>query len=528
MADFGQPVAAGIQGPQAGLQTLSGLLGLKQQQLGIARQQIGLSQAQQQLSQETSQATQAQIHTANLQNLQGVDWKQYQTPNGYDIQAAQQKALEVGGADAAPFVSRLADMTTAGTGAKKALFSLSQDYQKPLRNTMALWAQDPKGKLSDLGAQLEADIGTFPKSAQANASQLVNSTLRLIAGGDLFTGRQKTLDQQKAQALMFARAGLAEGEVSGPGGLATPIPGVQSSGTQLIPTSTSRTNPSQVTKGTPITDESVEATLPNGQKVIINLAKGTAQPVGSGGVSTSGGGNGEAPQGPAITAENDPNRPGANAPVQMQQQWTQALGQANKDVSAARDADQYGNNMSIAQEVRSLSHATNTGPGTPEWTRLVGTISSRFGGSQGVTNTQTLESFLDRQAASMRGAMGLPATNLGAEESKVIGGNIGMQGGALRAKNDYNEALAQGLHDYRQGLDKIAGFGGNASPTEVNRFRSEWAKYFNPIAYEYRLAQQRGDRNLQDAIAKSVSPSQAKRMMADLEITERLVKGLPP
>lgn len=233
--------------------------------------------------------------------------------------------------------------------------------------------------------------------------------------------------------------------------------------------------------------------------------------------------------GRVLTSETDPNRPGINAPGASWDAWKQSVAQAQSSVQGAREADaQYGNNMAIADQVRRLSEATKTGPGTPEWNRTIGLLTSRFGGSQGVTNVQTLESFLDRQAATMREGMGLPQTNAGEEAARVIGGNVGMQGGALRAKNDYNEALAQGLHDYRTGLDHVEGFTGDASPSAVNRFKAQWAANYDPLAYEYKLAKERGDTAAVAAITNRLSPTQARTMLAHLRATDRLVQGAAP
>ncbi|MGB6488448.1 MAG: hypothetical protein WBE91_16345, partial [Steroidobacteraceae bacterium] len=290
---------------------------------------------------------------------------------------------------------------------------------------------------------------------------------------------------------------------------------------------------------------------PSGQLMLIDRQSGRAYPLSAGAVGAPGPASGAAPpagpgvnrpgapgaqgfigrdaSGRVLTSETDPNRPGMNAPGASWDAWKQSVQQAQGSVQGAREADaQYGNQMAIADQVRRLSSQTNTGPGTPEWNRTVGLLTSRLGGSQGVTNVQTLESFLDRQAASMREGMGLPQTNAGEEAARVIGGNVGMQGGALRAKNDYNEALAQGLHDYRTGLDHVEGFTGDASPSAVNRFKGQWAANYDPLAYEYKLAKERGDTAAVGAITNRLAPAQARTMLAHLRATDRLMQGVAP
>lgn len=525
MPDFGAPVAQNVNAGN-GLQTLSDLMSLKQRQIGIAQQQLALAQGQQTLSQLTSQATVAAIKANQEKNLSQVNWKQYVQPDGsYDIDSAEKQALLVAPNIGPDFISRLSAMTQSSVAAKKAYYDLNQTYQDNVRAAFGTWAGDPKANISDLATQLDAIEENAPKDTQDSIRTIVNHTLGVIGGPDLITGAPKTLDQQKSQALAYSRVGLSPEQVSGPGGLATPVPGTVSTGTQVIPTTTNReTGITSAPNAPPVTNQSIEVTLPNGQVGVLDLATRK--------ISIAGGGNGAAQTPPApsaLTSDTDPAKPPANAPAATWAAWNQSVQHTQASVESARQSDaQYGNQMAIAEEVRDLSKGANTGPGTPEWTRLIGTLSSRFGGSQGITDVQTLESFLDRQAAGMREAMGLPATNAGAEQAQIIGGNIGMQGGALRAKNDYNEALAQGLHDYRRGLDRVAGFGGNASPTAVNQYRAQWTQYFNPLAYEYKLAKSRGDTEMVKSILSKVTKEQAATMVRDLKATDALSRGQLP
>ncbi len=537
MADFSAPapIAQNVNvNPAQGIQTLSSLLGLKRTQLAIAQQQIGLQQQQEELSSQTSAATIAGINAKQTQALSKINPRQYIGKDGsLDVQGLSQAAYSVAPNLASDYVARVGSASASMTAASKAMNSLNQKYQEPLRAAAAVGAADPNAKVSDIIANMELAKQDAPQNAQDTMDTVIQNLGTNLTGPDLATGQPKNPQQQKAILLGFARQGLSASEAAGVGGLATLGAGTASTGTQIIPTTTNRiTGVTQAANAPPVANLHNEVSLPNGQVAILNVATGQYE--------VAAGGNGGIPPGapkgfvpPAVTAANDPARPSGNAPAQVQAQWQKALLETNALVHSTRQEDQgYGNNMAVAQDIRSLSQTAGgakVGPGTPEWTRLVGSITSRFGGSQGVTDVQTLESFLDRQAASMTSAMGLPATNIGNEQARVISGNIGMQVGALRAKNDYNEALAQGLHDYRSGLDRVAGFGGNASPTTVNRYRNQWASVFNPMAIEYKLAQSRGDRKLMTAVAQSVTPGQARRMRADLEAMDSLAaKGELP
>ncbi len=71
MAEFGPPVAQNVAGPQQGLQTIAGIMGLKQQQLGIQQEQaeVGTAQAgQQQAAQRNTELQQAQALAVSAKN----------------------------------------------------------------------------------------------------------------------------------------------------------------------------------------------------------------------------------------------------------------------------------------------------------------------------------------------------------------------------------------------------------------------------------------------------------------------------
>lgn len=232
---FGAPVADQIAPPTAGLQTLSNLLGLKQQQLGIARQQIGLSQAQQELSQQTSQATMAGIQANQQQALQQVDWKQYVNPDGsLNVAAAQQKALQVAPNIGPEFISRLEAMSQGGAQTKQAFHHLGQSLQSGVRAAFGAWAADPKAKVTDLAATLEDMASNEPKSTRAQLEQIMGHSMRIIGGVNPVTGQPMTPEQQKAAAMAFARSGLTPGETVGSGGIAEPTPTTLNTGGAVL------------------------------------------------------------------------------------------------------------------------------------------------------------------------------------------------------------------------------------------------------------------------------------------------------
>jgi len=72
MADFGSPVAQNVNPAAQGIQTLSGLLGLKQQQLGLQSSQLGLQQQQQALAGGAADVQKKQAITQDLMTARQI------------------------------------------------------------------------------------------------------------------------------------------------------------------------------------------------------------------------------------------------------------------------------------------------------------------------------------------------------------------------------------------------------------------------------------------------------------------------
>lgn len=600
-ADFGAPVAQDVNvNPLQGIQTLSSLVGIAQQQ-----QQLQTQTAQRQLTQQEQQELQAGgafiSKAMNDPSYQNTDANG--NPDGTLNTAKLQRGI---GAVAPIFGAKYADQwidtANAITENRGRILDLSDAQSKILSDGLGAISQyqTNTGKpltspvLTNLVSQLRARLGNDP-----DANALIDHTL----GAAPSTGTMPSAQASSTNQAYVLRAKSAVDRVRsgqqpqvGQPGAATPSAGASAPGaapqgatpspldqmrlSAQVGGSTltapqyaaytgkdSQTHYAQVNPNAPGgLRADVGTTLPqgmtpserysvqpgpSGQLMLTDRQSGRVFPLSAGAAGASGTSSSGVPaaspsvnrggapaaqsfigrdaSGRLLTSESDPNRPGINAPSAAWSAWNQSVQQAQTSVQGAREADaQYGNQIAIAGQVRRLSEQTKTGPGTPEWNRTLGLLTSRFGGSQGVTNVQTLESFLDRQAATMREGMGLPQTNAGEEAARVIGGNVGMQGGALRAKNDYNEALAQGLHDYRTGLDHVEGFTGDASPSAVNRFKAQWAANYDPLAYEYKLAKERGDTAAVATITNRLSPAQARTMLARLRATDRLVQGASP
>lgn len=190
-------------------------------------------------------------------------------------------------------------------------------------------------------------------------------------------------------------------------------------------------------------------------------------------------------------------------------------GQADiqKSVELTRQADaDYGQNKHVNDTILKLSEDTATGPGTEAWHKMLGRVAGVAGGNQ-IADYQTIGAMLDRQAAMSAKQMGLPDTNAGLATAASLSGTTEYAPEALQTKVKLTDALVEGAHQYRQGLDKVIGTGPNQDLTRYNDFRAQWADNFDPNIFRAENAIQRGDKKELAAIKEEVGT----RGMAELK-----------
>jgi hypothetical protein len=446
MADFGSPVAAGVQGPQSGLQTLAGLLSLKQQGLSIQQQQLGLQQQSQTLKSQTAAATMATIDAQQKQAVSKVNWQSFTRPDGsYDTDGATAKMLEVA-PNHPEWAERLSQTGTAGAQAKQAFFNLSQQYQEPVRAAFGTWAADPNAKPSDLAAQLQAISENAPKSEQGNLDKIIKNTFGVMTGPDVFTGQPKTLQQQKGAALAYARAGLSPSETAGAGGVATAQPTALSTGGAIIPGSVAPPASGQAGAFTP-QGKPVPTTL---APTLVTPHPGAAPPVVVGGAAGV--------PGAAPTAKS------GSAPGGMPNWWTDAannaqLNQAKVAALGARVAagNQAANSSPAAIDALSRARAlmgttgTATGTGFPAIKDLRNTLASMGVDTAGAQDASELAKNLARYEAARAGSVG--DTDAARSLYEAGAPNTKMDSGAVKAV--IMQSL--GIEKMIQGYAKVVG-----------------------------------------------------------------------
>lgn len=426
MADFGSPVAQNVNPPNpgAGLQTLSSLMSLKQQQLGIARQQIGLQEAQQQLSSETSAATVAAVNSQQTKALSQLNPKKWLQPDGsLDVDAATQDVMQVAPNLGPGYLARLQSMAQGSVATKQAYLSLNSDLQKGLRDIFGTWAGDPKAKPSDLAQQLQAWQETLPTGLQDAGQQIEDHVLKTLTGPNLVTGAPHSVNEQKAAALGYARAGLAPTEVAGPAGLATPATGIQNTGGAQVPFSQSRTTgavthePGSV--ATTISPQVV--TQPGTDAKYIVWPNGSVTPLGGpgavgGGSSSGGSGKGATGAPNASSAASGGAVAGTRAATNW---WQPAAGQtqllqANTAALAARlqAGNQAANSSPTAIDALTRARAllgtvgTATGTAFPAMKDFRNTLASMGVDTEGAQNASELAKNLSRYEAARAGSVG--------------------------------------------------------------------------------------------------------------------------
>ena len=543
MPDFPAPVASQIKppDPQAGIQTLSGFLGLRQQRqnLQTGQYQQEIAQAQSQQEQQTTRQRQAAA-----QFFQNYDVASHVGPDGtIDLdQALTNPQLKATG-DAYPVIaSNLIDIKNKQLQAKTGLANLTDNLRQQFYKNVGGLSTDSDvkaGNATGIGKTLDA-IDQFGQSGGPDAVR-VAATYKPIIQALQQSGKTEKLPEVLRNFQLQAQDASSQtnltrgtpGTMDTGGGLQ---PGVQDAFTGAF-TPAGKPIPKQL--GPEARAESVD--LGNGQRAILNRATGQYELVQPGPGQSSQTRN--APPGLAGTNSSPPQpfgrdaqgrvltaadaAPPANAPRADQENYRVAAAAARDHVSTVRDQDQgYGTNMAVASEIRRLSGSTTTGPGTTAFNQWAGTLGTRVGVD--ISDYQKLGAFLDRQSADLRKQMGLPGTNAGQETAAAISGNTEYQRKAIQAKNDYNEALTQGLHDYRQGLDRVESFTGDANPREVQRYRAAWTSNFDPRAYEYKLAKQRGDADAANSFLANLSPQQAKATAQKLRNLDKLTQGQAP
>lgn len=483
--------------PMAGINAYSGMLGIQQQRQGL--------QTGQQVLQQEQLKTQQQQGVQNF--FQNWDPSDHVGDDGTtDLDSALQSPQFKAAGNAKPAVMQaLLDIKQKQLTAKSSLAGLNSALVTQLGTAAGAYAKDddvledktdPKTQVNAGRAKVNALFDNFSAQSPdaARVAAIYKPLLQHVPQGKLTNA---------LQALQLQAQSASEQQ-----GQQNPVPGIINTGRELIPTVTPKAT------GVPqATGQVIPTQLPPGVTIVTD-ANGrsyryntqTGQIEGQVGAPTPGRTQGQG---------------GFTQPVPQQQ----AIQQSIEDTRKA-DAD-YGLNRHVNDQILRLSKNTATGPGTEIWHHALGAVMAPFGGDN-VADYQKIDAYLSRQAALSAKQMGLPDTNAGLATAASLSGTTGYQPDALQTKVKLTDALVEGAHQFRTGLDKVVGTGPNQDLSKYQAYRGAWAANFDPNVFRVENALKRGDKAELDEIRKEVGPAGMKTLAQKSANLRQLENGVIP
>lgn len=449
------PVATEIQPPPNALDSYSKILGIQQGQQNL---QIGAAA----LQSANAKASIDQRVARERQALAQIPWQNFQKEDGsFDEDGITKTAVAVAPTTGAEFAQHFNDMNRGSAETKAAWLGLDKEARSGIQSILGAWGADPNAKVGELASELQQYRDSAPAGSQKKLDTIIDHSMRVMG---------MVPDSAKPRiAMTLARAGLGQSELSGPGGLGTPIKGTayDRSG-NLVGTTQNQTTgglsqaPGGMAAG-PAPAVSIR-TDANNQQFVVDQSGRVLGKLG-----------GPAPGGTIGAA-------GFTQPVADQPAVMAELREARAATS------QGGVTRNVNQHLLDLSDETKTGPGT----QTLQGIAAALGMPSG-SRYQEISAYLDRQAALQAQVMGVPNTNAGLAAAERATGTTEYTPQALREKVKFFDALNSGAMAYRQGLDKAVGTGATPDLSKYQAFRSAWTKNFDPDIYRAEDAQRRGD-----------------------------------
>lgn len=454
MPDAIQPVGAMIQPPDfsKGLSTLSGILGVRQQQQGLA---IG----QQKLQQE-------QLQTAQQQGVQSFfqtwDPSEHIADDGStDLDSAlQSKQFKAAGNAKPAIMQALLDIKNKQLGNKQALSSLNKDLVTQFGTGMGALAKDddvvadktdPATGVNTGRAKIDQFLTNFGKLSPdaARIAQIYGPITQHAPPGKLATG--VTAMQLQAQSASEQQAQQ------------NPAMGTFDTGTQIVPYTANRATGIPQPTGQAINKQSVIAT-PKGPLAVSTPATGTLTPI-----HTAGGG----PELNIPTADVETQR---NIAAGVTQRVQQAQTAAN-NTTQAQDA------LSRARAILDSPESPNTGAGFQRVQGLRNLMSTMGIDTQGASDANSLVKNLARYEAARATQAGLGGTDAARELAHNGSPNVNVDNAALRGIVTQSLATEKALSAYANIQTRTK------NPDALTKNEADFRSIPNLIqGYEYGLA----------------------------------------
>lgn len=453
MVDAVQPVGAMIQppDPNRGISTLSGILGIRQQQQGLAI-------AQQQLQQE-------QLKTQQARGVQDFfsswDPSEHMGEDGStDLDSALTSKEFKNAGNAKPAIMQaLLDVKSRQLGNKQQLVSLNKDLVTQFGTGIGALAKDddvledstdPKTGVNIGRAKVDQFLGNFGKLSPdaARIAQIYGPLTDHAPPGKL--SKAVGMLQMQAQSASEQQAQQ------------NPVMGSFDTGTQILPYTANRATGIPQPTGQAINRQNVVAT-PAGPLAVSTPARGTLTPLATRG-----------PQELNTTAAQQAVNVGSAQGITGRIQQAQAA--ANNTVQA-QDA------LNRARTILDSPGAPNTGA-LVEWKRNIKNLLSTAGiDTQGADDTNSLIKNLARYEASRATQAGLGGTDAARELAHNGSPNISIDNAALKGIVTQSLATEKALSAYANIQAKTRDAG------QMARNEADFRSIPNLIqGYEYGLA----------------------------------------
>lgn len=486
MADFGSPIAQNVNPVGQGVQTLSGLLGIKQQQqalqTGAYQQQSAQAEAQQQ--QQTAGQRAGIAHF--MSNFDPTKHVGEDGTLNLDEVLTDPKLRQAAGDQFPALMQQMVGVKQSQLAAKQQLANLNDTLRNQFSSTVGSLRTDPDVvKDTSAGRQkVQKALDDFAETGGPDAARVANTYGQVISHAPpgkltqvLSNFQLQAMDaatQTGKQAPVLTNTGAQQVNVN------PQAAGGNLGGTPPI------TN--QLPPGASVVTDSF------GRQFILNPQRNQVTPVGQGGGAEF------------------------QQPVAGQQQIMQDIDNVRKNTDVIAPV-----NRNINQHLLQLSSETSTGPGTQTVQKIAAALHLPSG-----SNYQQIDAYLNRQAAISASAMGVPNTNAGLAASERATGTTEYTPQALQEKVKFADALNSGAMAYRQGLDRAVGTGATPNLCNYQKFRSAWAQNFDPDVYRAEDALRRGDQAELAGIKKRLGPKGMQELATKSANLRQLENGVIP
>lgn len=486
MPDFGAPVAQNVNvNPNQGIQTLSGIMGLKQQQQAL---QVGASTAQQ----ATQQMNERQILQNMMQSGKDPDGNPIKDQTGEinapAFAAAANKFLPLTGQNVTQSI-----INTMDTRLKlnDSIRQLGQNYRNDISGIVRS-AIGTNQSPQDINAALDAYAQKNPNSVQAISRAM--SLVQNIQPGMPQSQRDQALTHL---AMEFQPSGTTEreqapqvGTITGPGGGVQPI----------------QTNPfAPLPVGKMGTE--IQQGLPPGLSTFSDQAGNTwafnPQSPGHAILVGHGGGTGNrsaVPSGQGAGAPvSQPAQPsGTNAPPTLTLGEADIVKQNTQNVNSARQmAADSQTQHDILNRIQAIASTPGLylGPGSDNVAKLATTVSQlpgMEGAAQYANNYNELAKFMAQNAARMGSAMGLSGSDARLDLALHSQPNTQMDPRTVQHVAQYMAGLVKMSAAKADALDNWLKQPGNSLQNEQN-FERVWRDNADPRLFQLNEMKDQGD-----------------------------------